>query len=121
MPERKRPRDSAGPLQRNTPPSGDGSKEATRCGLRSVNGAPAEADSRNDEKARPLWGPGSLSRRSRGGAGKSRAGHLNGCPTNRFQIAKKKPSGANQPGFSRLAALTREAAPRWSKNTGWSN
>jgi hypothetical protein len=25
-----------------------------------------------------------------------------------FQIAKKKPGGANQPGFSRLAALTRD-------------
>jgi len=36
-------------------------------------------------------------------------------------IAKKKPGGANQPGLSRLKALTREAAPRWSKNTGWSN
>ena len=45
MPKRKRPRDSAGPLQRNTPPSGDGPKEAARCGLtEGLKGAPAEAD-----------------------------------------------------------------------------
>src|ERR1700687_3615817 len=45
MPERKRPWDSAGPLQRNTPPSGDGPKEAARCGLtEGLKGAPAEAD-----------------------------------------------------------------------------
>jgi hypothetical protein len=48
---------------------------------------------------------------ARGGANGIRAGHLNGYPTNRFQITKKKLSGANQPGFSRLAALTREIAP----------
>src|ERR1700674_5650508 len=49
----------------------------------------------NKEEARPLGDRASLANRSaaRGGASKSRAGHLNGCPTNRFQTAKKKPGG----------------------------
>ena len=36
---------------------------------------------------------------ARGRAGKSRAGHLNGCPTNRFQIPKKKPSSRDRTGL----------------------
>src|ERR1700730_15312954 len=54
---------------------------------------------------------------ARGGAKGNRAGHLNGCPINRFQSQKKKPSGANRPGFSRLAALTRGRRDRAGPKT----
>ena len=55
---------------------------------------------------------------ARGGAKGNRAGHLNGCPINRFPIAKKEaqrrePTGLLAPG----GADAGKAGPRWSQNT----
>jgi hypothetical protein len=57
----------------------------------------------DEEEARPwrtgLLGDAQARRFARGGANGNRAGHLNGCPTNRFQIAKKKPGKAQTTGL----------------------